>query len=140
MPPSNKKRAAAVPPCPDSKRQAVANKNKGAKKTPTKKTAGKQQTSLGFASSKRPEYKLGTKILLDTSIYTDAIPEKVVDHLFVYEIVELVSEDGKTIKLEYKNQVIHNGGNKFRQYKDSEESQVSSALVICLFLIIHYML
>jgi hypothetical protein len=127
-PPSNKKRAAAVPTHPDSKRQATVNK-KGAKKSPSttkKPTANTKLSSLGFSSSKRPQYKLGTKLLLDTSIYNDedAIPEKVVDHLFVYEIVE-ISENGNTVKILYKNQVIADGGNKFRQYKDSEEAQVS---------------
>jgi hypothetical protein len=135
MAPANKKKGvAAVPPCPDSKRQAVSN-NKGAKKAPTKKTVAKQLSSHGFLSPKRPEYKLRTKLLLDTSIYNDEIPEKVVDHMFVYEIVELVSKDGKTIKIQYQNQVIRDGGNKFRKYKDLEESQVSSAFVICLFFI-----
>jgi hypothetical protein len=72
---------------------------KVAKKLPTKNAANTKLSNLGFSLSKCPEYKLGTKLLLDTSISDNQneIPEKVVDHPFVYEIVKIM-EDGKTLK------------------------------------------
>jgi hypothetical protein len=122
MAPANKKRVASVPPCSDAKHPA---NKKGAKKTSSNaKTSWPPSTkpsSLAFLSSKRPQYQVGTKLLLDTGIYNDDVPEKVIDHMFVYKKVELYP-NGTTVKIEYKNQVILEGGNKFRQYKDSKET------------------
>jgi hypothetical protein len=36
-----------------------------------------------------PQYQVGTKLLLGIGIYNDDVPEKVIDHMFVYKIVEL---------------------------------------------------
>jgi hypothetical protein len=77
----------------------------GCKKTSsTAKTSwppSTKQSSLGFLSSKRPQYQVGTKLLLDTGIYDDDVPEKVIDHMFVYKIVKLYPND-MTVKIEYK--------------------------------------
>jgi hypothetical protein len=53
---------------------------------------------------------VGTKLLLDTGIYDDDVPEKVINHMFVYKIVELYL-NGTTVKIKYKNQVILEGRN-----------------------------
>jgi hypothetical protein len=116
MAPTNKKHVASVPLCSDAKRPA---NKKGAKKTSSNaKTSWPpctKQSSRGFLSSKRPQYQVGTKLLLDTGIYDDDVPEKAINHMFVYKIVELYP-NGMTVKIEYKNQVILEGGNKFCQY------------------------
>jgi hypothetical protein len=133
MAPTNKKRASSVPSRSDSnKRAAVARAPKRpASKSPAKKPAAKKLSSLGFSSTKRQTYQPGTKILLTDGIYDDDVPEKVKGHLFLYEIVEW-SENGKMAKIEYKNQVIRAGGDRFRTYKDSEEVQVSFCFFDCL--------
>jgi hypothetical protein len=81
MAPTNKKHAASVPICSDAKQPA---NKKGAKKTSSNaKTSWPpctKQSSLGFLSSKRPPYQVGTKLLLDTGIYDDDVPEKVINH------------------------------------------------------------
>jgi hypothetical protein len=129
MAPTNKKCAASVPPGSDAKQPA---NKKGARKTSSNaKTSwlpSTKQSSLGFSSSKHPQYQVGTKLLLDTGVYNDDVPEKVINHMFVCKIVEL-NQNGTTVKIEYKNQVILEGGNKFCQYKDSKETQVSLFLL-----------
>jgi hypothetical protein len=52
--------------------------------------------------------------------------------LFLSEIVEW-SENGKMAKIEYKNQVIRAGRDRFRTYKDSDEVQVNFCFVDCPF-------
>jgi hypothetical protein len=141
MAPTNKKRVASVPPCSDAKRPA--NKKGTKKRSLNAKTSwppSTKQSSLGFLSSKRPQYQVGTKLLLDTGMYNNDVPEKVINHMFVYKIVELYP-NGKTVIIEYKNQVILEGGNKFRQYKDSEETQVSLLLLgfTCIIMPLHQM-
>ena len=125
-----------VPPTSNKKRpSSVAFAGKGGAKKPAAKAATtakaatnkrsntKSQSTLSFATTKHPLYQLGTKILLDDCIYETEVPLEVKGHLFVYEVVAF-SENGKTVKVEYKNQVIHSGGDKFRVYKDSDDSTV----------------
>jgi hypothetical protein len=118
MAPTNKKRALSVPSCLDStKRADVARAPKRpASKLPMKKPAAKKLSSLGFLSTRHQSYQTGTKILLTNGIYDeDEVLEKVKGHLCLYEIVEW-SENGKMAKIEYKNQVIRAGGDRFRTY------------------------
>jgi hypothetical protein len=85
MAPTNKKCAALVPLRSDAKRPA---NKKGAKKTSSNAKTfwppSTKQASLGLLSSKRPQYQVVTKLLLDTGIYDDDVPEKVINHMFVY--------------------------------------------------------
>jgi hypothetical protein len=117
---------------------------KGAKKTSsntkTSQPLSTKQSSLGFLSSKRLQYQVGTKLLLDTGIYNDDVPDKVIDHMFVYKIAKL-NQNGTKVKIEYKNQVILEGGKKLCQYKDSEETQVSLVLLgfACIIILFHQM-
>jgi hypothetical protein len=122
-PTNNKKRASSLPPrISDSKRAATG---KGGKTTAKTTTSGKPLSTLGFSSSKRQQFSIGTKLCLDDSIYKNTpTPDEVKNHVFVYEITE-VSENGKSFIVEYKNQVMLQGGEKFRTYKDSEDPQVS---------------
>jgi hypothetical protein len=101
-------------------------------KTPSKGSGIKSLSTLGFSSSKRPKYQVGTKILLDDTIYTSKVPDDVKGHLFVYEITD-VSDDGKSVTVTYKNQVIRPYGDQFRVYEDSDSAQVRSYVffVIC---------
>jgi hypothetical protein len=123
MAPTNKKRASSVPSRSESNKRAAVASSRVSKKPPPKKPPAKKLSSLGFSSTKRQTYQPGTKILLTDGIYDDDVPEKVRGHLFLYEIVEW-SENGKMAKIEYKNQVIRSGGDRFRTYKDSDDVQV----------------
>ena len=119
------KRSAATACASPSKRQAMSKAVKGGKVGKGKNpTVTKPLSTLGFSSSKRPKYQIGTKILLDESIYDDNVPDKVKDHLFVYEITK-VDENGKQVQIQYKNLVIRDGGSRFWNYKDSQEPQVN---------------
>jgi hypothetical protein len=102
------------------------------RKKATKKPAPKPLSLLGFLTTKRQQFNVGTTLLLGTSIYDTPVPEEVKGHMFVYKIVEFV-ENGEHVCIEYKNQVIKDGDNMFRVYKDSEEAQVS--FVFLLFFI-----
>jgi hypothetical protein len=86
--------------------------------------------ALGFSTTKHQQFNVGTKLLLGTSIYDTPVAEEVKGHMFVYEIVEFL-ENGKQVCLKYKNQVIKDGGNTFRVYKESEEAQVSFVFSCC---------
>jgi hypothetical protein len=127
MAPTNKKRAASFPPRSDSKRPATGGKAGTAKgaKTPTKKPGPKPLSALGFSATKRQQFNVGTKLLLGTGIYDTPVPAQVKGHMFVYEIVEFL-DNGKGVRVQYKDQVIKEGGDTFRVYKDSDDAQVSS--------------
>lgn len=106
----------------------AASKSSGLK-TPSKGTGHNTVLSaLGFSSSKRPKFPIGTKILLDETIYNTKVPPDVQGHLFVYEITE-VGDDGKSVTVLYKKQVIRKGGHLFRVYDDDDDPQVS-----CIFI------
>ena len=128
------KRSTAAKRPPSSAKQA-ASKSSGPKKS--SKTSGRAQATLGFSSTKRPKYQVGTKMLLDDSIYNGKVPDEVKDHLFVYEITD-VGDDGNAVTVMFKNQVITPGGNRFRVYQEGDEQQVSSwmcsLLSFCFFL------
>jgi hypothetical protein len=98
MGPPSKKRASSVLPHSDSKRAATGVK-KGVKGKASTKPAASKLSSLGFLSTKRWSYQLGTKILLSDKIYDMAIPENVKGHMFVYKIVEWY-KNGKEAKIE----------------------------------------
>ena len=80
--------------------------------------------AIGFSRTKRPQYHLGTKILLDDAIYNDGPPAIVKGHLFVYEVTA-IHDDGKNVTLTYRNQVIKDGGDEFTVYEETTETQVS---------------
>ena len=128
-PTSNKKRPSSVAFAgKGGAKKPAANAATTAKAATNKRSSTKSQSTLSFATTKRPLYQLGTKILLDDRIYETEVPLEVKGHLFVYEVVAF-SENGKTVKVEYKNQVIRAGGDKFRVYKDSDDSSVCSFAV-----------
>jgi hypothetical protein len=118
---SSKKRSAQAPARSDPKRPATSQGVKGGKAT--KNTVTKSLTNHGFSASKRPQYQVGTKILLDDSIYDDKVPAEVKGKLFVYEISS-IDANGKQVTIQYKNLVISNGGDRFRQYEEGEDPQV----------------
>lgn len=76
-------------------------------------------------------------MLLDDRIYHGKEPEEVRGHHFVYEIVE-VNDNGKDVELQYKNMVIKEGGSRFRVYKETDESQVSSFLSCTCSILLYY--
>lgn len=107
-----------------SKRPAnKKSKTAASQDNPTKLSITKELTKHGFSKSKKPKYSVGIKLLLNDSIYESRVPDEVKGHHFLYEISE-VHENGKTVTLRYLDQVIAADGNKFRVYKDSEETQV----------------
>jgi hypothetical protein len=126
VPPTNRKRAPSCPP----PQQRLTSSKKPAKgtKTPTKSTVTRPLSTLGFSSTKRPKYQLGTKLLLDDTIYQDKAPAEVKGHFFVYEIVKLC-DSGRSVTIQYKNLVIKNGGDHFRVYKEGEDTQVCYVFV-----------
>jgi hypothetical protein len=138
---SNTKRAAPssqqTSSSTNSKRAATTANVKGCGKS--KGTGGKKSGStlstLGFSLSKRPTIHVGTKLLLDESIYRKTkVPVAVKNHYFVYEVLQ-VHSNGKDITVLYKNQVIKKGGDAFRVYKDSDDAQVSLVcLIVCVCL------
>ena len=76
---ASRKRGSSAPPAGSGKRQAVeksTEKNKNSRTVPL--------STMGFSASKRPQFNIGTKILLDDTIYEDGPPETVMGHLFVY--------------------------------------------------------
>jgi len=115
-----RKCAASWPPSNTSKRVATQ-KNSTPKKKKSKTTV--PLSSLGFSSSKHPEFQKGMKILLDDEIYDDEPPNKVKGKYFVYQISKM-NADGKTVTIEYKDQVIDKHGDRFQVFKESEEKQV----------------
>jgi RNase P/RNase MRP subunit p29 len=127
MGPTNKKRASSLLPCSDSK-QAATGKAKGTK-TPTKKPVPKPLSALGFSATKRQQFSVDTKLLLGTDMYDTPVPAQVKDYMFVYKIVEFL-DDGKHVHIQYKGQVVKEGGNTFCVYKDSKEAQVSFGTVV----------
>jgi hypothetical protein len=120
-PPPVRKRAASNP---TRSRDRSDRSDPKRAKTPNKATVTKPLSSLGFSVAKRSKYCVGTKILLDDSIYDDAVPQNVKDHLFVYEITS-IDDNGKEVTIQYKNQVIKDGGNRFRTYTEGDDPQVS---------------
>jgi hypothetical protein len=115
---------------------ATATATSAAKKVvrPSKKAATKPLSTLGFSLSKRPAVQIGTKLLLDDTIYGGKCPREVIDHLFVYEVVSM-HENGKTVKVKYNNQVIGEGGDKYRVYKEGDDIQVRVGSLSFAFLI-----
>jgi hypothetical protein len=114
MPPTGRKRPPSSPP------RAAKRSSKEAKK---KSTIQKPLSTFGVSLTKRPQFSKGTKLLLDDSIYDDEVPSEVEGHLFVYEISE-VCQDGKSVMIVFKNQVIKEGGNRFRVFQEGDEEQV----------------
>jgi hypothetical protein len=107
-PTNNRKRGASLPSPSKSKRVATVTAVSSAKKTlpPSKKAATKSLLSLGFSSSKRPAVPIGTKALLDDSIYPHGqCPPGEKEHMFVYEVVQW-NQNCTIAKVQYINQVI----------------------------------
>jgi hypothetical protein len=154
-PPVRKRTGSSVPPHGNPKRAAVLKrspassqstathptitKHSGPKTTPSKVSGIKSLSTLGFSSSKRPKFQVGTKILLDDTIYNSKVPDEVKGHLFVYEITD-VCYDGKSVTVTYKNQVIRPDGDQFRVYEDSDSSQVRSLICcyLCCYICLYY--
>jgi hypothetical protein len=95
-----------------------------------KESGNKVSLSLGFSSLKRPAVPIGTKVLLNDSIYPHGqSPPEVKEHMFVYEVFvyEAVqwNQNSTIAKVQYINQVICQGGNKYRLYKEGDDVQES---------------
>jgi hypothetical protein len=130
-PPNNKKRASSSSSPSKSKRVATATATATAKKSVGKKPVAKSLSSHGFSSSKQAAIQIGTKVLLDNSIYVEKCPAEVKKHWFVYEVVEL-NENGKSWKVLFKEQVVREGGDKYWVYKEGMKPQVHIFLC-CVF-------
>jgi hypothetical protein len=114
-PANNRKPGAPLLSPSKSKRVATATATSSAKKSlpPSKKGATKSLLSLGFSSLKRPAVPKGTKVLLDDSIYPGwQCPPEVKEHMFVYEVVQW-NQNSTIAKVQYINQVIRQGGDKY---------------------------
>ena len=145
MVPPTWKRSALTPSQRSASSSTRKSANAGSKTPPTKNnkstgsnhvtTVTRPLSDLGFSSTKRPKYQIGTKMLLDDSIYDKEAPAEVKGHYFVYKISS-ICESGRTVTIQYKNQVVRNGGNMFRVYKEGEDSQVCFLFVrfVCLFI------
>jgi hypothetical protein len=150
MAPPNRKRATSLAPSANAstsprKRSSLPARSNASTSSPKKRAAkgkvGAKTKNLvtqplqshGFSSQKRPQFNKGTKILLDDTIYDDGPPEEVAGYLFVYEISDFC-EDGKYVIVEYKNQIIRPGGNKFRVHTEGDETQVSFEFFSLFFL------
>jgi hypothetical protein len=131
---SSKKRAASNPPR-SPKRAATAQAVKSGK---AKSSVSQKLSGLGFSSMKRLQYQIGTKILLDDSIYDAAVPAAVKGKLFVYEI-STIDPNGKTVTIQFKDQVIAKGGDRFQAYKEGDETQVSFPFVVAACFAFHNM-
>jgi hypothetical protein len=110
---SNKQEKVVVifPPL-KSKRAATATATSAAKKSVAKKLGTKPLSLLGFSSSERTTIQIGAKLLLNESIYLGKFPPSVKEHMFVYEIVQ-VHDTGKLWKVQYTDQVVRVGGDKY---------------------------
>ena len=103
-----------------SRSDGKTKKKKSAKSSKKKQAVTKPLTNFAFSSTKRVQYPVGTKLLLSDKIYEkNKVPAEVRGHLFVYEIVSFEA-DGKNVKLLYKEQVVKDGGNWFRVYKEGD--------------------
>jgi hypothetical protein len=109
------------------------NTNKNSRKKDAPTSTSRSLSSLGFSSEKKAKFQKGMKILLDDSIYDrrSDIPEAAKGKYFVYELTKL---DGATLcTIEYKDQLIEEGGDRFQVFKEGEETQVCvcSCFVVC---------
>jgi hypothetical protein len=106
--------------------RAAATATSSAKKSlpPSKKVATKSLSTLGFSSLKRPLVPIGTKVLLEDSIYPrgQRLPG-VKEHMFVYEVVQW-NQNSTIAKVQDINQVIRQGGDKYQVYKEGNDVQV----------------
>lgn len=133
MAPGSRKRSVSSPrrSDPRSERGGGGPSKKQAKGT-TKNVITKPLSNHGFSKKKRPKYQPGTKILLDDTIYDDKVPADVKGHYFLYEVSE-IHDGGKTVKVQYKDQVIKKSGDHFRVYKEGDDPQVRCCLSFHLF-------
>ena len=121
-----RKRRSELGTSPAKKRPALSSTAKASSmQGKTIKRVTKPLSNCGFSCKKRHKYDVGTKILLDDSIYKGKVPANVRGHLFVYEIKDL-KDGGKFVTIEYKNLVIKDGADDFHQYLESKEAQYSS--------------
>ena len=134
MAPSGSRKRAATNASPTRKKRTTnMDKENGGKEVINRVT--KSLATHGFSCTKRQKYDIGTKILLDNSIYNKGkVPSIVKDHLFVYEISQ-VHACGKSVRIEYKNLVITEDGDEFQTYKETEKTQVRAALTIICFVL-----
>jgi hypothetical protein len=102
---------------------ATSSAKKVVSKNPKTPLKTKPLLSLGFSSTKRPAVQIGVKLLLDDIIYVGICPSEVKKHMFVYEVVSL-NEGGRTAKVKYLEQVVKEGGNRYRVYKEGDKVQV----------------
>ena len=126
----NTKRAAtessALAPVPKRNSKGANKKGVGQKEgggKVGKNIVTKSLQTHGFSKSKKPQYQVGLKLLLDDGIYDSKVPDEVKGHFFLYQVSQIY-DDKKTIQIEYKNQVIRPKGNAFRVYRDSDDTQV----------------
>jgi hypothetical protein len=88
---------------------------------------------LGFSSSKRTTIQIGTKLLLNESIYRGKCPPSVKELMFDYEVVQ-VHDTGKLWKAQYKDQVVRVGGYKYHVYKEGSNAQVHGLFLVVVVL------
>jgi hypothetical protein len=139
-PANNRKRGVSLPSPSKTKWVATATATSSAKKTlpPSKKAVTKSLSSLGFSSSKRPAVPIGTKVLLNDSIYLRGqCPPGVKEHMFVYEVVQW-NQNSTIAKVQYINQVICQGGDKYRVYKEGDDVQARIDRLCCFILNFFY--
>lgn len=106
MPPASRKRSVSSPRRSDPRSErGGGGAHKKQAKGKSKNVVTKPLSTHGFSAKKRPKYNPGTKILLDETIYDDKVPTEVKGHFFLYEVSE-VHDGGKTVQVQYKEQVI----------------------------------
>jgi hypothetical protein len=137
-PANNRKRGASLPSPSKSKRVATATATFSTKKCVPllKKAATKSLLSLGFSKLKGPAIPIGTKVLLNHSIYPRGqCPPGVKEHMFVYKVVQW-NQNSMIAKVQYINQVICQGGDKYQVYKEGNDVQVYVLIVDVVFILI----
>lgn len=134
MPPASRKRSVSSPRRSDPRSErGGGGAHKKQAKGKSKNVVTKPLSTHGFSAKKRPKYNPGTKILLDETIYDDKVPTEVKGHFFLYEVSE-VHDGGKTVQVQYKEQVIKKNGDHFRVFKEGDDPQVCLFVVSLVFL------
>ena len=87
-------------------------------------------SSFGITKGKQPEWKRGTKVLLDESIYGNKVPENLRNKYFTYELVSI--DNALHCTLVFKDRIIDIDGDEFIVFSEGV-TEVSFFLFIIRF-------
>ena len=118
-------RSKSAPPAPAFKPTS------NSKLRPPPKFLTQGLTSFCTTTRKNNEWNIGMKVLLDKTINGNKCPDDLVNKLFTYELMSVQSET--TCTLEFKDQLIVDGGDRFVPFTDGE-TQVRTYTVLCFLI------